>query len=186
MDREDEHPATAAAAAATVAANTSNRPLSEDEFRRLYQETLRRRHEELVNQRQGQGAAVPAPQPPPQDRWQEWKIAERMWSFAKILLIAGIFANGSLSRGCWIAGAILALKGISLALSYTNIQFVRPAAQNQPEAVGANRAVPASFTRKLFYGVFKCVSTFFISMFPTWRVEKLEAELAADGVLAIG
>jgi hypothetical protein len=109
---------------------------------------------------------------------------DRIWGFVwpllKVGLIATLFANGSLDRGLWIFGVIVFLKLLSSARNFFKIEFVR---DRPPQHVAQQPRPQATRLRRIVYGTVKCTTAFFVSMFPTWRVEKLEAELRADGVL---
>lgn len=179
--------------------------LSEEEFRKLYVQSVRERlaakglaspglPPTQPNVTTPQGAR---PQPSPGLRPVEARPAEApkwvpVWlSFdavfnlfgylMRMLLVCLLFSNGETSRGAIVFGILLLLKAVSFALSKISFKIVRPGAPRHPE--GSLAPPPPSRGAKLFYIAHKSVTAFFISMYPTWRVERLETEIAADGVL---
>lgn len=140
------------------------------------------------------------PQPPPEQQAQvddpnvadvgnQWwrtirgliEVQHIMNHVVQVALAAFVISRGEdLQSFCWALGGLCLLKLVTTLFSRLRLQRHRLEHENDVRPEGERRMLHGR--RKFVYVVVKSISTFFVSMYPSFRVEALEVELRMDGI----
>lgn len=134
------------------------------------------------------GAAPPVAGPAPRAlRLPADLLAAAIPGLVNLALACLVFSQGNTGNFTYWFVCLGALQLAMWLLSRIKINWRRTPVPQNGDAAGAPAAPPRGVMQRgrlyLFaYIAFRCVTTFFVSMFPSFRVEALEKELRDDGL----